>query len=93
MNKSDRQHLDKVAQLGCIVCRQLGVEPEIPSGIHHIRTGYGRGQRAPHTETLPLCGFHHQTGGYGHAYHAGPAEWEKRYGTELQLLEQVRNEL
>jgi len=90
---ADKRHLSRVASLGCVVCRNLGVDPEIPSGIHHLRNGYGRGQAAPHTETLPLCGYHHQTGGYGNAFHAGPAEWERRYGTERQLLAQVRAEL
>lgn len=30
---------------------------------------------------------HHQHGGYGVAYHAGPAEFERRFGTQAELLE------
>lgn len=85
---SDKRHLDKVAQIGCIVCMNMG-HPDTPASIHHIRTGVGMGRRAPHTQTIPLCPFHHQTGGYGNAYHAGAKIWQDNYGTELELLEQV----
>jgi hypothetical protein len=34
---------------------------------------------------IPLCGVHHQTGGYGVALHAGRARWELHYGTEEGL--------
>jgi hypothetical protein len=39
---------------------------------------------------IPLCPNHHQNGGYGVALHAGQREWEKRYGSEEALLEQVK---
>lgn len=90
--KAETLHLDRVVGLGCIVCANLG-HPDTPAGIHHIRTGQGMGQRSSHYETLPLCAAHHQTGGYGIAYHAGPESWENNYGTELELLEQVRAEV
>lgn len=90
--KAEQQHLDRVAALGCVVCKNLG-HLDSPAGIHHIRTGQGGAQRSSHFETLPLCATHHQKGGYGVAYHAGRRIWEQKYGTELQLLEQVRSEL
>lgn len=90
--KSEQQHLDRVALLGCCVCKNLGY-PDSPAGIHHIRTGQGRGQRSSHFETLPLCATHHQTGGYCIAYHSGPKIWAKNYGTETELLIQVTSEL
>ena len=92
MKKADKEYQGRVAALGCIVCLNEGhgATPSDYTAIHHIRKGQGMGQRAPHTETLPLCVKHHQTGGYGIALHAGQKEWERRYGTELYLLEQVR---
>lgn len=30
--------------------------------------------------------MHHRTGGYGVAIHAGQKTWEKRYGTQRDLL-------
>ena len=87
--KEERRHMARVADLGCIVCKNemLG---KTPAALHHIRTGYGISQRAKHTEVIPLCPRHHQTGGHGMAIHAGQKTWQKRFGTELELLEQVR---
>jgi len=88
LKAKDRQHLARVAALGCQVCRNLGF-PDSPCEIHHIRSGQGMGQRAKHDRAIGLCHLHHRTGGYGVALHAGQKEWERLYGTELELLEQV----
>ena len=37
--------------------------------------------------------FHHRLGGYGFAVHAGRKEFERKFGTEHELLEQTRREL
>ncbi len=98
MKKSDRIHLDKVAALGCIVCVRCGLG-QTPAEIHHIREGYGKSQRAPHTETLPLCETHHRTGDgtmnfRGHVgFHFSPAAFVEMYGAERELLEIVREKL
>ncbi|MHB0806028.1 Ref family recombination enhancement nuclease [Stutzerimonas nitrititolerans] len=89
MTKAESTHLSRVAALGCIVCRNLGYG-ESPAACHHIRAGQGMSQRASHFEVIPLCGAHHQTGGHGVAIHAGQKTWEAKYGTELELLAQVR---
>ncbi|SHO54389.1 Ref family recombination enhancement nuclease [Vibrio quintilis] len=89
MRKADREHLDHVQSLGCIACRKLGYF-DTPAEIHHIRTGQGAAQRASHHETLPLCPYHHRTGGYGEAFHAGSGVWQKRFGTEAELLQEVK---
>ena len=92
MTKDDKEWLSDVADLACVVCRNLGFG-ETPAEIHHIRTSQGAGQRADHKKTLPLCPAHHRTGGYGVAIHAGQKHWEQLYGTELQLLDQVVTEV
>ena len=89
MNKSEKEHLSKVASIGCIVCMNQGNEGT-PAEIHHIRHGNGMSQRASNYESIPLCHIHHRTGGYGVAIHAGKKEFERLYGTEAELLEQVR---
>lgn len=38
MTKDDKDWLSDVAELGCIVCRNLGFG-STPAEIHHIRTG------------------------------------------------------
>lgn len=91
MKKPERQHLDDVAQLGCIVCRNLELG-ETPAEIHHIRSGQGR-KRASNFEVIPLCPHHHRNGGYGEAFHAGPQIWQKRFGPEEVLLKQTMIEV
>lgn len=83
MNKEQRKHYDKVAGLGCILCRYLGFG-ETPSHIHHIRRA-GKRATAP---VIPLCPAHH-TGNIG-IHGMGRKTFEKVYGiTEEELLEQV----
>lgn len=89
---AEKRYLDKVAGLGCVVCRNLGYG-ETPAAIHHIRTGQGMSQRAGNYLVLPLCAEHHQNGGYGVAIHAGQEAWEAMYGTEIELLDQVIGEV
>jgi hypothetical protein len=78
--------MSKVAELNCIVCaNEFGLES--PAAIHHID---GKTKEGAHFKVLPLCGAHHQTGGYGVALHCGRAEWERLHGTQAELLEQIR---
>lgn len=85
--RAERQHMSRVAELGCIVCANIGF-PGSPAEFHHINNGT-MGKRASNREGIPLCPSHHRTGGYGVAVHAGRKEWESRYGTERELLDQV----
>jgi len=77
-----------LAELGCIVCYNLS-GLFTPTCIHHIRHGQGMSQRSHFSDTLPLCHMHHQGGACGVALHAGQSTWEKNFGTETELLEQV----
>jgi hypothetical protein len=86
-NKKEKAWLDAICQLGCIVCRnEFGLfSPACP---HHIA---GKTKDGAHFLTIPLCGPHHQTGGQGVAFHAtGKKNWENRYGTQQELLEQTK---
>ncbi|MBC8923070.1 hypothetical protein IAI17_35380, partial [Escherichia coli] len=42
-----------------------------------------------HQQTIPLCCQHHRVGGYGVAIHSGKKTWEKKYGQEIDLLNQT----
>lgn len=90
--KAEKLHLERVASLGCIVCKNLG-HSDTPAEIHHIRAGRGTGQRADNYHVIPLCHSHHRTGGHGVAVHAGRQTWENNFGTETELLVQVMYEL
>lgn len=82
LKNSERDYLNKVASLGCIIC---GGQAE----IHHRRTGQGL-KRANHSEVIPLCHAHHRTGGYGVAIHAGIKKWQENFGSEIDLIEKVK---
>lgn len=91
MSKAAR-HMGKVAALGCVVCRNLGYGPT-PAQVHHIKEECGAGQRQSDFLTIPLCAEHHLDGGKGVAFHAGWKEFERLYGTELDLLAQTIGDL
>lgn len=82
---AERRHLERVANVGCIVCRREG-NGIVEANVHHIRLGQGMAQRASHFLTIPLCHAHHQTGGHGVAIHAGQSTFERIYGSEAELL-------
>lgn len=88
MNKTERQHLNKVAALGCIACYRQGT-PGTPAEIHHIRAGTGMGQRASHLDVLPLCPPHHRgTSGLSvPSIHGSKNAFIEAFGTEAELLE------
>jgi hypothetical protein len=88
VKKAEREHLNKVAELGCIVCYNNG-HAGTPAEIHHINAN-GMGMRSDNYSVIPLCPYHHRNGGYGEAVHAGLVAFEKKYGTEAELLKQVR---
>ena len=53
----------------------------------------GMGQRSSHFRTIGLCDVHHRTGGFGVAYHAGPREFQRNFGTEEELLKKVLDKI
>ena len=60
-----------------------------PPHIHHIRHGVGLSQRSHWSLAIPLCPNHHQNGGYGIALHAGQKEFERKFGSEVELLQET----
>ena len=88
-NKAEKEHMSKVQQLGCIVCRNLGFLGT-PAEIHHV---FGKTKKHTHMMVLPLCPSHHRYGGYEEpiSRHPYKARFEAAYGTEENLLKQVKN--
>lgn len=89
-SKKDKEYLDNLTSLGCVVCFRL-TGLVTPAEVHHIRTGQGTSTRASDREAIPLCPRHHRNGGYGEAYHAGSKIWQQNFGTEIELLEYTTN--
>ena len=86
---AERRHMEKVRALACLIGdKHCGGRVE----VHHI-TGAGMALRASHYETIPLCTFHHSEQTplpFGYSVHKGTKSFEKRYGTQQELLEKVR---
>lgn len=86
--KAEKIHMGKVADLGCIICGNNQVV------IHHITTlRKGYGSKSSNYQVLPLCVRHHDAKIKGESIHEGVKEWEKKYGTQIELLEQVYKRL
>lgn len=86
--KAEREYMSRVADLGCILCKHLGLG-ETPAELHHPRTGVGAASRSSHFDVIPLCPEHHRgnTGLHG----MGRKAFERYYGvTELDLMEKVK---
>lgn len=79
-SKSASAHMSRVAALGCILCRQIGLG-ESPAQVHHIFDTAARSDWL----TIPLCEFHH-TGPRG--FHGmGERAFNRTYKTtEANLL-------
>ena len=58
MTSAEREYMDRMAGLGCYLCRHLGYG-YVPAQIHHIRAGQGMAQRASNWLTVPICPAHH----------------------------------
>ena len=83
-----KRYLNKLAELGCILCRHFGIE-DTPAEIHHLRARQGLSQRADDADAIPLCYEHHrgQSGFHG----LGRRAFERRYGvTEDELLAEAK---
>lgn len=89
-NASEREHMQKVSELGCVACYVLSGLWGTPSAIHHI-SGSRRTDvnPEPHKQVLGLCGAHHQgtekkPGGY---VHGQLVKFESEIGTQEYLLQ------
>lgn len=91
---ADEARGDKLRDLGCIVCLNVHYVFTEPA-IHHID---GKTKPGCHDLTIPLCGKHHQikcnekiSGRkvWISLHGDGRKAFAERYGTELELLDQV----
>ena len=78
-----RWHDLLVNEVGCIACIGHG-RINHHCSIHHCD---GRTKPHAHWYVLPLCGLHHQTGPEGVAFHVNKFRFERRYGTQAELLQ------
>ena len=81
--KAEKKWMDFLSQHGCVICRS-------PTEIHHLLSG---GRRIGHMDSISLCPWHHRSGfndSVVTSRHPWKRAFEKRYGTEDQLLKLLR---
>lgn len=79
---AEKRHMDRVASLGCGLCRIIGYD-ETPAEVHHIREGQGMAQRAQNWLTIPLCPPHHRG---PHGIHGDREAFKNARVDELDIL-------
>lgn len=85
MTKEEKDHKQKLARLGCMVCRRIYGINHGEVELHHLRKGMGWG-KGDYTTLIPLCTEHHR--GNSGVHGLGTKGFPKRYGfTEENLLE------
>jgi len=88
-NLAEKKWMQQVADYGCVACEQDGLVR--PAEVHHIRKHTGMGLRPSHFDTIPLCSHHHRTG--KDSIHLGKKLFIQKYGTEQEILKQVKERI
>jgi hypothetical protein len=84
---AEREHMGRVAALGCCLCAHLNYG-HTAAEVHHVRVRHGWG-RSGHLNTIPLCPEHHR-GQPGGVHNLGREQFTAHYGvSEIELLEKV----
>ena len=93
MGKKNKKHLALAARIGCLVCTNNGY-PDTPSQLHHIREFTGLACKGDDEDVIALCPTHHLISQNGEiAIHDGLESFENRYGTQQELLVQMKQEI
>lgn len=88
--REEKKWMDLIARLGCIVCLKHE-DIYTPAEVHHL---YGKTKKGAHLNTIGLCFKHHREGSNNKVWvsrHPWKAEFEKRYGSEESLLNEIKN--
>ena len=84
--KKEKEHVNKVARLGCIICRKEG-NPLVDAELHHIRSMTGLSKRATNFEVIPLCVRHHRLG--KESFHYSSRNFSSKWGSQQELLDET----
>jgi hypothetical protein len=80
----ERAHMDRVARLGCVLCRRLGLAQAGKTDVHHLREGQGMAQRSSNWLVAGLCHERCHQGPTG--VHGDRSLLRQAKATELDLL-------
>ena len=87
--KEEKAWMSAIAAYGCIACRLDG-NGYREAAVHHLVSG---NRRMGHMYTIPLCQPGHHMDGQQLGMisrHPWKARFEARYGSEMALLEKMR---
>lgn len=86
MTKAEREHKQRLVDLGCLACLRIhGPHEPGPVELHHLRAdGWGKGD---YRTLIPLCYPHHR-GAVG-IHTLGTKAWEREYWPQRELLAQA----
>lgn len=59
-SKKSKEHMGRLAEMGCICCEMLGQSQQGRTYVHHLREGVGMAQRQSDYIAIPLCHECHQ---------------------------------
>jgi hypothetical protein len=87
--KDEKKRLNKIAELGCILCSEVLGFTGTPSELHHVRRYGAKRITSP---ILPLCPEHHR--GNSGVHGLGIKGFEKKWGISCEeLLERVSQKI
>lgn len=88
--KNEKKRLNKIAELGCILCSEVYGFEGTPSELHHVRR---HGSVRSASPVLPLCPEHHRLG--NDSFHLlGVNGFEAKHNITCErLLERVDQKL
>ena len=100
LTAAEKELYARIVQLGCYV----GVHyPEVNAGKKKACGGYVNihhamilGEMRSNKKVIPLCTNHHVAWTplpFGHAIHKGTKSFEKKYGTQQEMLQWVAEQL
>jgi len=96
-NKEESERMGRLIALGCFVGQNFNLLDEHKCGgrleIHHIRR---MGAKTDHKRSFCLCTHHHQVQTplpHGYAVHKSTKLFEKKFGTQEEILEIVEQQL
>jgi len=86
--KKEKEKYAKLARLGCILCRQNGIQTtDTPTELHHCRR-FGMPRHL--SPVIPLCAWHHRLGDAS-IHLAGAKKFTSYWGfSQEQLIEKTR---
>ena len=87
MTKDEKKRLNKIAELGCILCSEVYGFEGTPSELHHVRR---HGDVRSASPVLSLCPEHHRNGNDS-LHRMGVRAWENKHQITCERLLELQS--